>query len=139
MRKFINGWLANYALVLICISVINLIVNRNWDNVSFYIELFTVTLMIRLLQLLTNKFVSNYPILEYLLEFGMVIAVVLVGGWLFAWYNIKGMLFVLLTIAVVYVIAYVLDLTRASRDIAYINEQIKQKRIKKDDPNADNI
>ncbi|MGL6201373.1 MAG: hypothetical protein ACRC3H_20820 [Lachnospiraceae bacterium] len=128
MKRFINNWLANYALIFICINAFSLVVYGNWESTLFYFQLLFVTLVIRLLQLLTDKFTSHYPILEYLLELGMVIAVVLAAGWLFRWYSAIGMWPILVTIAVTYIVAYVLELTRTSRDIAYINEQIKRKR-----------
>lgn len=131
MRKFIKDWLANFALIVVCIYIFSFIMNRNWSDVSFIFELCFVTLLIRLFQILTNKFVFSYPILEYLLEFVMVIAVVLSCGWLFGWHNDDETWFILVTVAVAYTMAYVLDLTRTSRDVAYINEQIKRRHMKK--------
>lgn len=131
MKNFVKHWLVNFALIVICINSISFVLYQNWGDVSFIFELLFVTLLIRLMQMLTNKFATQYPILEYLLELLMVVAVVLACGWLFGWYRNGEIWFILGTIAVVYAAAYVLDLTRTRRDVAYINEQIKQRSQRK--------
>lgn len=138
MKNFIKDWLANFALIVLCINIVSFIINRNWSNVSFILELFFVTLLIRLLQILTNKFTSNYPILEYLLEFGMVSSIVFIFGRLFGWYTVNEMWFIFVIIIIAYTIAYVLDLTKTSRDVAYINEQIKKIRMNQRSTHHDN-
>lgn len=127
MKTFIKDWLVNFALIVLSVDGVFFIVNRSWENISFNVELLFVTLLIRLLLILTGKFTSRYPILEYLLEFGTVTTVVLGIGWLLGWYNIDHMWLIIVIIAIVYTTGYVLDLTNANRDIAYINEQIKQR------------
>ena len=129
MKKFIKNWLMNFALILISINIVSFALDRNWNHVSFVFELLFVTLMIRLIQILTNKFSSRYPILEYMLEFAMVTAIVFGFGWLFGWIG-KNWWHNLIVIIIVYAAAYVLDLTRTKRDISYINEQIKIRRMK---------
>ena len=129
MKKFVKNWLMNFALILISINIVSFAINRNWNQVSFVFELLFVTLMIRLIQVLTNKFSSRYPILEYMLEFAMVTAIVFGFGWLFGWIG-KNWWHLLIVIIIVYAAAYVLDLTRTKRDISFINEQIKIRRMK---------
>jgi hypothetical protein len=124
-----KNWLMNFALILISINIVSFAINRNWNQVSVVFELLFVTLMIRLIQILTNKFSSRYPILEYMLEFAMVTAIVFGFGWLFGWIG-KNWWHLLIVIIIVYAAAYVLDLTRTKRDISFINEQIKIRRLK---------
>ena len=126
----------NFALILISINIVSFTINRNWNQVSFIFELLFVTLMIRLIQILTNKFSSRYPILEYMLEFAMVTAIVFGFGWLFGWIG-KNWWHLLIVIIIVYAAAYVLDLTRTKRDISFINEQIKIRRMKSGEPKND--
>ena len=129
MKTFIKEWLANFGLIVVCIYIISFLLYGNWNAVSFVLELFAVTLVIRLLQIPTNQFNTAYPILDYLLELALVIAVVLISGWLFKWYQSgNGLWLIVGMVVVVYGGAYVLDLTRTRQDIAYINEQIKHRR-----------
>jgi hypothetical protein len=129
MKKFINDWLVNFALVVLGVFGVFFIAHRNGDDLFFILELLLTTLLIRLLQMLTGKFTSRYPMLEYLLEFGMVVSVVLGSGWVFGWYNFESIWLIIVVIAIVYMAGYVLDLTKANRDIMYINEQIKRRRM----------
>lgn len=137
MKKFVKDWLVNFALVLLSVYVVFVIVNRNWEDVSFAFELLLVTLAIRLLQMLTSKFTPRYPILETLLEFVMVTAVVLSSGWLLEWYIVENIWLIIIVIAIVYTAGYVLDLTKANRDIAFINEQIRRRREKQREETSD--
>ena len=132
MKKFINDWLANFALIVLlgCIALL-LMDHASSVVAAFFLQLLLVTLVIRLLQLLTTKFISNFFAFEYLVEFAMVVVVVLSGAWLFNWHHFFKIWFILLMIAVVYIIAIILDLTRTNRDVNYINEQIKQARMRR--------
>lgn len=124
MKKFMQGLLINYALIVFCAHIIYSIICAEWLFSRFILELFLTTVVIRVLLLLTNQFSSRYLILEYLLEFGMVLTVVLGFGWLFGWYTLEYMWGIILTVAVVYAAVYAVGLGRIRRDVAFINEQI---------------
>ncbi len=128
MKNFIKNWLITFALIVLVNNIISNISSMDyWGNISPHIEILFATLLIRLSLLLTNKFSCRYPILEYLLEFGTVTAVVFSCGWLFGW-KMDIWWLVIIIIALVYTAAYMLDLVKTGRDIAYINEQIKLRR-----------
>jgi len=84
--------------------------------------------VIRLLLLLTNKFNSHYPILEYLLELGMVLIVVLGFGWLFQWYDLTELWIMIASISAVYIAVYLVGIGEIKRDAAFINKQIKRRK-----------
>ena len=128
MKIFIKDWLANFALIVLSVYGITSFYNGLYSDLIFILQLFFTTLVIRLLQIPVRKYESRYPFLEYLLEFGMVVAVVLGLGLIFGWHSGKGIPLIILTIIVAYAAAYLLDLTRTNKDIAYINEQIKKRR-----------
>ncbi|MCL2703916.1 MAG: hypothetical protein FWE91_09965 [Defluviitaleaceae bacterium] len=129
MKKFIKDWLMNFAIIVIVLYVFDFILYGQGGNKVFIFQLLFVTLLIRLLAKLTSKFISlYYPVLEYLLEFAMVNIVVLGSGLLLKWFRLENIWHPILVIAVVYAAAFVLDLTRTNRDIAFINEQIKRRR-----------
>ena len=124
MRKFIQGMLVNFALVVLCVHVTPNIILNNWAHSKFVLELLLATVVIRLLLLITNQFSSRYPIIEYLLEFGMVLAVVLGFGWLFGWYNLDYLWAMLVIVIAVYAAVYAVGMGKIRRDITFINEQI---------------
>lgn len=124
MKKFMQGLLVNFALVVLFAHVISSAIFNEWSFSKYILELLLATVVIRLLLLLTNKFSSRYPILEYLLEFGMVLAVVLGFGWLFGWYNLDYLWAMILVVVIVYAAVYAVGMDKTKRDVAFINEQI---------------
>lgn len=130
MKNFVKDGLVNFALIVLGAYIIPSIMGYGWEHSINILQLLMVTFLIRLLQLLTSKFVSRYPILEYLLELGMILAVVLGFGWLFKWYDIDRLAAIVLTVIVIYAAAFALDLTKTRRDVGFINDQIKLRREK---------
>lgn len=124
MKKFMQGLLVNFALVVLGAHIISSAIFNDWAHSKYIIELLLVTVVIRLLLLLTNRFSSRYPVLEYLLEFGMVLAVVLGFGWMFGWYGLDYLWAMFMIVTAVYAAVYAVGLGRIRRDVAFINEQI---------------
>lgn len=130
MKKFTQNLLVNYALAVLAIFVANSLAFGIGDYARYHFELLLVIIVIRLLLLLTNKFQSRWPVLEYLLELGMVLATVLGFGWLFEWYDMNYLGYMIATIVAVYIGVYAVGIGRARRDAAFINEQIKLRRVR---------
>lgn len=124
MKKFMQDLLVNFALVVLGAHVISSIIFNNWPHSEYIVQLLLTTAVIRLLLLLTNQFSSRYPILEYMLDFGMVLTVVLGFGWLFGWYSLEYLWAIVLIVAIVYAAVYAVGMGRIRRDVAFINEQI---------------
>lgn len=128
MKKFIQALLVNFALVVLCAHVFPSIINNDWPHSKLILELLFVTVVIRLLLLLTNKFSSHYPILEYLLELGMILAVVLGFGLLFRWYDLAHLWMLVAIVVAVYAAVYAVGVGKIRRDVAFINKQIKLRK-----------
>jgi hypothetical protein len=128
MKKFIQALLVNFALVVLGAHIFPSIINNDWARSKFVLELLLVTVVIRLLLLLTNKFSSHYPILEYLLELGMILAVVLGFGWLFRWYDLARLWMMVAIVVAVYAAVYAVGIGKMRRDVAFINKQIKLRK-----------
>ena len=130
MRDFIKNLLIGFAVVILCVTVGVHFAGIGIDTGSI-LALFFAVLLIQLLHLLIQKFTSEYIVLMYLLEFVITISVMLASWWFFGWHNFVSVIFVLVTIVIVYIIVFTLDFAIVKRDIAYINEQIQQKNDKK--------
>ena len=125
MKKFMQDLLVNFALVVLGS---HLFFYDNVPRLVFILQLLAATVVIRLLLLLTNKFNSHYPILEYLLELGMVLIVVLGFGWLFQWYDLTELWIMIASISAVYIAVYLVGIGEIKRDAAFINKQIKRRK-----------
>ena len=132
MRDFIKNLLIGYAVTILCVSV-GLHFMAGYDiNTGIVLELFWAVLLIQLLDdFLIKKLPSEYIVLEYLLAFVMNVSVIFVSWWFFGWHNYISVIFVLIAFVIIYITVLALDFANVKRDIAYINEQIEQKGVKK--------
>jgi hypothetical protein len=138
MKKFTQNLLGNYALIVLGAHVLPSVFQGDWLLSKYILELFIITVIIRLLMLLTDRFQSRYPILEYTLELGMVLAVVLGIGWMFEWYYTEHIPQMVITIVAVYVAVYAVGIGKIRHDVNFINEQIKRRRIKTEKKEGEN-
>jgi hypothetical protein len=133
MKKFVEKLLRNYAMVVIIAGTTVFLSGSETFPISGLRELLAILFLAELLALLIDKLVSNskYPILEHLLKIITTTTAFLIGRWIFGWHEAITIWFIIIAVAMVYVIECFLDLRKASQDIAYINEQLKQRRDKK--------
>ena len=130
MKRFIKDWLINFALIILAATILPAILSGNWSAVKNIFEILGVTLIIRLLLLLTSRMSPKWPILQYIVEIGMVITVVLLSGLGLGWFTPKYMWIFIIAVLAVCIPAYWLDIARNQRDVEYINEKIRQRRGK---------
>ena len=128
MKVFIKALLVNFALIVIGAYGIPSILWGDWEQAELILQLLLVTVIIRFLMLLTNKFIINNMIVGYVLELAMTLAVVLGFNAIFQWYALRYLWGLILTVVLVYIVAIILDIARTRRDVAFINEQIKLRR-----------
>lgn len=128
MKVFIKALLVNFALIIIGAYGIPSILWGDWEQAELILQLLLVTVIIRFLMLLTNKFIINNMIVGYVLELAMTLAVVLGFNAIFQWYALRYLWGLILTVVLVYIVAIILDIARTRRDVAFINEQIKLRR-----------
>ena len=131
MRDFIKNLLIGYAVTVLCVAVGLLFMGGVGIYTGLVLELFYAVLLAQLLDLLIQKLPSKYIVLEYLLAFAMNISVIFASWWFFGWHNYISVTFVLVVFVMVYIIVFALDFAKLKKDIAYINEQIEQKSVKK--------
>lgn len=131
MKRFIKDWLVNYALIVVVSAFLPALLCNNWLSLKGTLEMLGVTLVIRLLLLLTSRMNPKWPIVQYIVEIGMVMTVVLLSGYGLGWFTPSYIWAFALAVLAVCVPAYWLDIARDRRDVAYINEKIRQRREKK--------
>ena len=82
---------------------------------------------------LTYKIELRYPILEFLLDIGFMVAVIVLSGTLFNWYSYIPVWVPVIMVIVVYILFYLLDIIRVRKDIKEINkllQKLKEKEAK---------
>jgi len=82
---------------------------------------------------LTYKIELRYPILEFLLDIGFMVAVIVLSGTLFNWYSYIPVWVPVFMVIVVYILFYLLDIIRVRKDVKEINkllQKLKEKEAK---------
>jgi Ca2+/Na+ antiporter len=81
----------------------------------------------------TYKIELCHPILEFLLDIVFMIAVIVLSGILFKWYNYIPVWVPVIMVIVVYILFYLLDIIRIRKDVKEINkllQKLKEKEAK---------
>ncbi len=127
IKKTMKKILMLTALIDLAAYTISSAISGDWVSTTFLWELFFVSCLICVAQLICNRFKSNYYILEVLVEYLMVVMIVGGTGLLIGWFQISCLWNVFLYVTPVYIISYFMDLVRTRRDVDFINERIKQR------------
>jgi len=97
------------------------------------LEIIGVNAVITIGLFLTTKIELRYPILEFLLDIGFMITVIVLSGTLFKWYSYIPVWVPVIMVIVVYILFYLLDIIRVRKDIKEINkllQKLKEKESK---------
>ena len=138
MKNFVHRVLINYALVVIVLGLVNLTAFGPSEFASFTLELLLVLVVVWVAFMLTARIQYRWPVLEKLLELAAVLAIVLSGGWIFRWYDVSLLGYMVFIIVAVYAGVYAIGIGRAKKDAEYINEQIKLRRIRREQKDENN-
>lgn len=131
MKEFLKKSLILTILILFAAYYIPAIWNENvWEN-SFVLQIFGVSLLICFIQLLLNRWKTNWYLLELLAEYTMVVIVVMLTGLFFRWFPIKELWIVFVYVTPVYIVGYFLGLARVKKEIDEINEEIRARKAKR--------
>lgn len=126
MKNFIKKCFITYPWVVAFSILIPSFVNKDWNTIVFFAQLLIAVVIIFVLQLLTHRFVSEFFLLEMVIEFLMIMAVIYILGWIWNWYTIEFAWMMVAIVLPVYVLAYIVGITRTKKDIEFINEKLNE-------------
>lgn len=127
IKNLIKKSLIVAALITIAVYTISAILNGDWNDTYFIWKLFILSGLICVLQLFLNRFKSEYYLLEVLVEYFAVIMMVGAAGLLYGWFRLQDLWQVFVYVTPVYVVSYLLDLSRTRKELDFINERIKKR------------
>ena len=79
---------------------------------------------------LINKIELRYPILEFFLDIGFMIAVIVLSGTLFNWYSYIPVWVPVIMVVVVYILFHLLDIIKVRKDVKEINKMLQKLKEK---------
>jgi Ca2+/Na+ antiporter len=129
MKNFIKTCLVTYALIILGVFSIPILLNWNFEYFDpIYLQLLIATVTIHLVQLATPQIKCRNRWAEIAIELSMVLAVVLGYSMLFGWYMGRVSWVLVVIVVAVYAVYYLLNYTKAKKDIDFINERIKSRK-----------
>jgi hypothetical protein len=119
--------------VMFFLAVFLMFKENKFISANTILEIIGVNIVITIGLFLTYKIELRYPVLEFLLDIGFMIAVILLSGTLFKWYSYIPVWVPVIMVIVVYILFYLLDIIRVRKDIKEINkllQKLKEKEAK---------
>ncbi len=125
MKRIIRNWLATTGLSLLLLAVV---AEAYGAHAIFIVTVFQTGLANLLIHLgleLLKRFESSYFLVEIAVETGYVLAVLVLFGYLFGWYESTPLWLLVLMGIAVYFIGCLVDVFRIKSDVDAINHQLQ--------------
>ena len=133
LKRMILYVFTSTGAVLFLLAVFLMFKENRSISAATILEIIGANIVITIGLFLTYRIELRYPIMEFLLDIGFMIAVVLLSGTLFKWYFYIPVWVPVVIVIIVYVLFYLLDIIRVRKDIKEINkllQKLKEKEAK---------
>lgn len=114
-------------IILLVFSVSNLFFNAPKETMIVF-QIMLLSFLIILIQRLLKRNLFDLFLVNIVVEYIAVSIFVLFYGYFFHWFYKSNWWLVFIYIAIVYIPAYLLDVTITKRDVDYINKQLERRR-----------
>lgn len=125
LKKLVQNCLATTGLTLVILAVIASLYQAKCLFVSSVYQSLIVNIIIHLGLILLQKYESKYYVIEFIVNIGYVLGILIAFGFLFKWYNSMPLWVVSLMGIVVYLFSCIFSIFKINDDISFINNQLK--------------
>lgn len=129
MKKLLRDTCILSALMIFSVFTISILWSGVTAEIILVLELFGLSLLIALVNTLCDEVLSLSIMGSYLLKYFVVTGIVMLYGFIVGWFFRSNFWMAAIYVAVVFVLAYLLDSFRTKKDLKYINEQIRAKDV----------
>ncbi|MBO4749485.1 MAG: DUF3021 family protein [Lachnospiraceae bacterium] len=129
MKRILRDTCILSSLMILCVFVISILWSGVTAEILLVLELFGLSLLIAVINFLCDEFLSLSIIASYVLKYFVVTGIVMLYGFIVGWFYRSNFWMAAIYVAVVFVLAYLLDSFRTKQDLKYINEQLKTKDV----------
>lgn len=130
MKRGIVNVLCTTAVTLLVLAVFGAMFGARFLFISSVFQSLLVNLVIHAGLIVTKKFESSYAVLEYMLDIGYTVAVVLTAGAAFHWYASTPAWVLAAISVIVYCAGLWIGTLRTRREIKEINELLHRQSLK---------
>lgn len=130
MKKAAVNLLCSTGITLIVLAAMGAIFGAKFILINGVFQSFFANIVIHIGLLYTHKFESAYAVLEYTLDIGYTVAVVLVCGVVFNWYSSTPIWILILMSVIIYFAGILLSTIQIHQNISEINDLLKKRNEK---------
>lgn len=128
MKRIIRNWLATTGLSLLLLAVVAAVYGGHAIFIVTVFQTGLANLFIHLGLEVFQGFESRYCLVEIGVEIGYVLAVLIIFGLIFDWYESTPLWILVLMGIVVYFVGCLVDVFRIRNDVDTINRQLQLRR-----------
>ena len=133
LKKTVSNIMFTTGASLVILAVFLKIIGGDIIYIRTVFEIFGANIVINFGIFLIHRFESRYIILEYLLDIGLIIIVLVVFGAIFNWYSTIPVWLLPVMAVVIYLFVIITSITKIRKDTREINELLQKRKEKKTD------
>ena len=132
MKKLVMNIIFTTGSSLVILAVFFLVFDIETMLVPTVFQIFGANIVINCgLFLMWKKVEIRYVLLEYLLDVGYIIIVLVVFGMIFDWYSAISVWVLAVMAVIIYILAITISINKIRRDTREINELLQKRKEKK--------
>lgn len=127
MKRILRDTCILSALMIFSVFTISIIWSGLTDEILLVLELFGLSFLIAIVNFVCDEMLAFSIVGNYLVKYVAVTCIVMLYGFIVGWFFRSNFWMAAIYVAVVFVLAYLLDSFQTKKDLEYINGQIKAK------------
>ena len=127
MKRILRDTCILSALMIFSVFTISILWSGLTDEILLVLELFGLSFLIALINYVCDEILALSIMGSYLVKYVAVTCIVMLYGFIVGWFYRSNFWMAAIYVAVVYVLAYLLDSFQTKKDLRYIKEQIRAK------------
>jgi hypothetical protein len=135
VKKTITNTMFTTGASLVILAAFSILFGKEFSYSFVVLQIFAANIVINFGLFMLWKIEIRYLILQYMVDVGYIILVLVVFGFIFDWYSTVPVWFLVAAAAVIYAFAAIITATKFRKDTEEINELL-QKRKEKIDSSA---
>ena len=127
MKKLIVDIFTTTGISLVILAIIARLIPADIPFFGTVMPVLLANIVIHLGLRLTNKFESEYLLLEGLIDVAYITTVLIIFGWIFHWFKMTPPWALAIMAVFIYIVSVLLKTVRVREDIKEINELIEKR------------
>ena len=132
VKKTITNTMFTTGASLVILAAFSMLFGKEISYAPVVLQIFAANIVINLGLFFLWKFEIRYQLLQYLLDVGYIILVLVVFGAVFDWYSTVPVWFLVVAAAVIYAFAAIISASKFRKDTEEINELLQKRKEKID-------